>query len=299
LVSFTRLGCVGRLGNQFFQYAFLRVTADRLGVPFHCPAWLGDSIFDLGDREQRVELSGPTLKKYVAPRSGFLEEALELTDQTDIEGYFQSELYYPHPQTVRSWFRWRPEMVEQAQLKYRDIDFSDSIAIHMRFGDFYSPKNLGAYYLPTVSYYRCALRQLDPATRILVFSDEPETARWWLYKLVREHSQSQFHFVNGNKDWEDLYLMSRCRDHICSPSSFAWWGAWLAPGGKKVAPSEGPLRPASGMRNDHYWPRSWILCPALTNRSVRERCLIAFGVTRFTLKGIVERIRRLFGAQIS
>jgi hypothetical protein len=49
MISFPKLGNYGRLGNQLFQYAFLRSSARRLGVQFHCPKWDGGDIFDLDD----------------------------------------------------------------------------------------------------------------------------------------------------------------------------------------------------------------------------------------------------------
>ena len=49
MLSFSKLGNYGRLGNQLFQYAFLRMTARRLGTQFFCPKWDGDDIFNLND----------------------------------------------------------------------------------------------------------------------------------------------------------------------------------------------------------------------------------------------------------
>jgi len=37
MISFKKLLVLGGLGNQMFQYAFLRVTAERLGVKFFLP----------------------------------------------------------------------------------------------------------------------------------------------------------------------------------------------------------------------------------------------------------------------
>ena len=49
----TRLGQMGRMGNQLFQYAFLRTLARRRGTQFFCPPWIGDEIFTLDDAAER------------------------------------------------------------------------------------------------------------------------------------------------------------------------------------------------------------------------------------------------------
>ena len=70
MISFSNLGNHGRLGNQLFQYAFLRTTAARLGTEFYCPQWDGDEIFDLHDREERVAMPSGITKNFVQGAHG-------------------------------------------------------------------------------------------------------------------------------------------------------------------------------------------------------------------------------------
>ncbi|NNE06519.1 MAG: alpha-1,2-fucosyltransferase, partial [Xanthomonadales bacterium] len=74
-------------------------------------------------------------------------------------------------------------------------------------------------------YYHSAvetLAKLAEIDEIFVFSDDEHWAR--------QHLQFQYptRFMVGNKDHEDLWLMSQCRHHIIANSTFSWWGAWLA-----------------------------------------------------------------------
>jgi hypothetical protein len=34
-------------------------------------------------------------------------------------------------------------------------------------------------------------------------------------------------FSAGRKEMEDLQYMSTCEHHVCSASTFSWWGMWL------------------------------------------------------------------------
>jgi hypothetical protein len=135
MISFKSLGKSGRLGNQLFQYAFLRTTARRLGVKFYCPEWLGDKIFKLNDAEERASECAGIDKEYVPFNNcGFTLEALHIQDGTNIDGFFQSEKYFDR-ETVRRWYAFKEELFVSIEEKYACVDFAESTGIHLRFGD--------------------------------------------------------------------------------------------------------------------------------------------------------------------
>ncbi len=222
MLSFEQLGHHGRLGNQLFQYAFLRTLARRLGVPFYCPAWRGDELFTLNDDHERAPSRGTISHSYQEPldNCGFNPGALQIGDQTEIKGCFQSTRYF-NADDVQQWYTFRPGVTTAAAAKYAHIDFSQAIGIHLRFGDM---KGDLSYPLPKVDYYRKALEHFDPAYPILVFTDEPDR--------VKDHLQSiwcdRFQILDGNRDDEDFFLMRQCRSFVCSISTFSWWAAYLA-----------------------------------------------------------------------
>lgn len=98
---------IGRFGNQLFQYAALRAEAERDGVPFITPPWIGDKLFNLPKYEAQGEVN--TLPGY----------------RQD-----QASLIYTRRQ-VRAWFTFRPEI--EAQLT--DIH-GVRVAAHLRVGDY-------------------------------------------------------------------------------------------------------------------------------------------------------------------
>lgn len=253
MISFQQLGRRGRLGNQLFQYAFLRSSARRLGVPFYCPPWVGDDVFHLGDASERAPRPEGISARYKEPRgsSGFDPAALRIADGTDVVGYFQSERYFVDAASVRAWFRFCDDATARIRAKYPDVDFARSVGLHLRFGD--KRSELHSVIVPP-RYYRAALRRLRGEATRLVFSDEIDRARSWLRGLP-----GPFVFVDGNEAWEDLYLMIRCRDFVCSASTLSWWGAWLdpRPGKTVVAPREW-LRPGYRTRSEDLRRREWI-----------------------------------------
>jgi hypothetical protein len=262
MISFRELGHYGRFGNQLFQYAFLRATARRLGVKFFCPEWAGDRIFLLNDGQERAGIPGPTDKEYRQPlgNCGFVDSALRIEDGTDIRGYFQAERYFDR-ESVTRWYTFKPDAVTAVQGKYRPIDLAQCTGIHLRFGDM---KDNPMFVVLPPGYYATALSILPPRKQILVFSDEVPAAKEHLRNIP-----GNFSYVEGNEDFEDLYLMTRCGDFVCSVSTLSWWGAWLNDGASKrvVAPPAG-LRPGSFVRSPDFCCAGWV--PLDTNRVILD-----------------------------
>lgn len=220
MISFKRLGEYGRFGNQLFQYAYLRTQADRLGVKFYCPHWVGDDIFHLRDESERAENPEGIDKTYIHPRAncGFHQSAIEIQDGTDVCGNYQSSKYFKD-EDVRMWYAFKGDVINPIRKKFDRIDFAESAGLHLRFGDM---KDTPKYLTPKESYYKEALAKIKHKFQVLVFSDDPSQAKEFLTGFKED-----FVFIEGNKEYEDLYLMALCRDFICSISTLSWWGAWL------------------------------------------------------------------------
>ncbi|MGA2159808.1 MAG: alpha-1,2-fucosyltransferase [Dehalococcoidia bacterium] len=261
MISFKNLGNFGNLGNQLFQYAFLRTAARRLGVKFYCPRWIGDDIFTLNDSEERAENLENISSQYVEPNNylGFNPSTLRIEDGTDILGYFQTQQYWD-PQSIREWYTFRQDRIDRVSIKYKDIDFYRSVGMHLRFGDKRSSIDCRVlFYNPRPQYYKRALSCIKPEKNVIVFSDEIGVAKDYLQPV-----KNNFIFVDGNEPYEDLFLMTWCCDLILSASTFCWWGALLnSHCGNIIAPSEGALRPGYWVKNYDYICESWIKIKAL------------------------------------
>ncbi len=250
MIAFSKLGNYGRLGNQLFQYAFLRTQARRLNTKFYCPGWLGDKIFDLKDQEEKLSEFNPTFY-YSDTVHGFNAEATKIKDETEITGFFQSNKYFERADILR-WFSFNEEVFVGVNQKYSSIDFSSSTGIHIRLGDYATPQMV--FYVPRPEYFKKGLGIVSHKKNIIVFSDEPEGAKKYLKGIT-----GSFIFIEGNKDYEDLYLMSKCRDIVCSPSSFSWWVAYLNKySDKKIIVPEYWFLPGGKAVNNDIFVEGWV-----------------------------------------
>lgn len=222
MIGFSKLGQYGRFGNQLFQYAFLRNTAQRLGVKFYCPDWLGDRYFELNDKEIRSSKPVHIDKYYVEPKGEpwYREDATAINDGTDILGHFQSEKYYNDKDEVRSWYKFKDE-IRKVKDSYQFIDFSESTSISLRIDNDYDEfRDLFPLY--KLKYYKEALKQVPNKKYILVFADRPDLSRSFFKDLQYKNLiYIEEPFI------KQLYLMSICHNNIITNSTFAWWGAWL------------------------------------------------------------------------
>lgn len=134
-------------------------------------------------------------------------------------GYFQSEKYFKDCEDdIRKMFMsYDIEMGDEIK---NLIENENTCSIHVRRGDYLNSPN----HHPTqnMNYYMKAIKKMPKDSIFLIFSDDIQ----WCKDNFPDMPE-KFRFIEGNKDYEDLYIMSRCRNNIICNSTFSWWGAWL------------------------------------------------------------------------
>jgi len=223
MISFMKLGNYGRLGNQLFQYAFLRTTARRLGTEFFCPRWDGDDIFNLNDEAERANEPLGIFQHFNShPIAGYNSKALSIENNTEIEGYFQSEKYYSDKESVVKWYTFKQEIILEVENLYGDFLKDDCVSFSLRLDTDYG--NTREYFpLYPISFYKKSLSVIKPQGSIFVFSDRPDLAKHFLHDLKGYN----FKFIDNLNAAQQLYLMTLCRANVITNSTFSWWGAWL------------------------------------------------------------------------
>ena len=155
-----------------------------------------------------------------------------------LNGYFQSFKYFNNYfQTINRLLKIDDIKVELTN-KYRKL-INDELptSIHFRLGDY---KKLPDHYLIlSVDYYRAALKcllEINILTRqslqtpVLYFCEEQDLEDVEIIITILKRDFPVIEFIRADpelEDWEQLILMSLCRNNIIANSTFSWWGAYL------------------------------------------------------------------------
>jgi hypothetical protein len=256
-----RLVIGGRFGNQLFQYAAVRAQAKRLGVDLEIDLqfcrrsasgdsfsfWLDTlpikarvidypasglrSANSLLQRSYRKLVAPLSWQRYVQPLWERDRGFFAIRPWTIVSGYFQSLFYLlPRDDEILSelslWNVATPEIEANA----RAMAGERSVSVHVRRGDAlvnhgerlpdWQPGHL-AYFEHAMQLMR---KKLDRPT-FFVFSDDIE----WCKQAAIFGNDCEFVAANGFGDNPaiDLLLMSNCRHHIVTNSSYSWWAAWM------------------------------------------------------------------------
>lgn len=175
-------------------------------------------------------------------------EVGKINEDVLIDGFFQSEKYFKHNRNhILDMFIFDFEIDK----KYDFLKEKKTTSIHVRRGDYLNYPN--HHPTQTLNYYLDSIDMLKNDTDLfVVFSDD---INWCKENLKLKN----IIYVENEKDYIELYLMSICTNHIISNSSFSWWGAWLNRSeNKKVI---GPSKWFGGEiihNTDDVLPENWI-----------------------------------------
>ena len=151
----------------------------------------------------------------------------------------------------------------------KTIDDSNAVCVHIRRGDYVTnPKYSREFKTQPAEYYHDCMRELKDRLenpRFFIFSDD---LAWARENITGNATHVGNH--DGNSDFIDLHLMSRCRHFITANSSFSWWAAWLSSYEQKVVIVPNVWRlPAQGPPPDLV-PVDWQIGPALNTETRRH-----------------------------
>jgi hypothetical protein len=274
----------GGIGNQMFQYTFARTLAKLNNADLKIEAityfkdygaafpssliWENFNIF--------VERIGPKyLKKFnnssfwqkigLEPKWHILEElnfdkfqkdAIRIYDQNIFikAGFWQNERYFNSiSDIIRNDFSFINTYLDKYQ---EDIIKKNSVAIHVRRGDYLSAEYAGRYIdLTSTNYYDNALSYIKANVEnpfFFIFSDDLD---WCKQKF--SSAGNVVYIENTEGAAHELFLMSLCKNQIIANSTYGWWGAWLNKNENKIVVCPTKWF-ANNWEDGHYTLDGWI-----------------------------------------
>lgn len=277
----------GGLGNQMFQYATGLSLAiknndellidnsgyfDQKVLNSDTPREYGLNCFNLSAKVATPEqikkhkyslgflskiirvINKKVFRKYYLD---FHPEIFQKTGDVFLEGFFQSE---------KNFLKIRPLILKEFTLKKEifntdllaEISQNDSVAVHIRRGDYITDKKTKKYHNTcTKEYYFNAIEMMKykiPHAIFYFFSDD---INWVRENFNIDNVKMKIGTDLNLSDCEELILMSKCKHQIIANSSFSWWGAWLNNNKNKIV-----LVPSKWMSkipdpHPNIIPKSW------------------------------------------
>tara|TARA_A100001201_G_scaffold118864_2_gene102412 strand:- start:1055 stop:1900 length:846 start_codon:yes stop_codon:yes gene_type:complete len=239
MLTFLKLGKLGRLGNQMFQIASTLGMAKKSGTKACFPRWEYQNFFkkpllDLVVEPQIFGEEGKSDYRDMRP-------ALNPNININVNGYFQSHLYFDYCRDeILSFFDLKEELINEINEKYPNANKSNSI--HVRRGDYLLLE--GYHPVQSMDYYHKAIDFIGRNEEYYIFSDDIEWCKENFKELnctfiqYRKHDKEKIVTLDESKreaesrkymkeDILELFLMSFCKNNIIANSSFSWWAAYL------------------------------------------------------------------------
>jgi hypothetical protein len=258
MLTFSKFGKKGRLGNQLFHLAGMIGFAKKFDQPLKMPAWMYMRYFNPNEYVKEGQAPIRMQRRIEEDQFHYVEDYWrELSSgDWDVSAWLQSEKYWEHcKDEIKRVFTWESNY-EAGVIKKIPVDFTNAIAISVRRGDYVKNEN---YDLLPVSYYMQALMKEFPDfldRQIMIFSDDIP------YCKLHFEGLPNVWYADALSDIAQLCVLSHCNNFIIANSTFSWWGAYLAelrnPDAKIVRPNylfAGPLLKKSDSKD--HWPDRW------------------------------------------
>lgn len=215
----------GRFGNKLFIIAALIGCAENHEDVVLLPEWQYENIFKNGVKTYPLsDMKLMASKSYREPCFSYKE--IPYSSGMDLIGYFQSEKYFKQSKdSIYRYFEFTDEIQEEINKQYFKYKELKTASIHIRRGDYLKYPDI--HPVCDAKYYNDAMARLNMVDKFLVFSDDPKWCK-------ENFDLNVCDVIEGNVDFVDMGLMSKCDHNIIANSSFSWWGAWLNKNPEKI-----------------------------------------------------------------
>jgi hypothetical protein len=228
---------MGGLGNQMFQISNALSQGWKNNVPtfFKCDAYTPMQAFkpkkyvdNIFRNIKFLDFSLP-VKRVSAPWE-YTELKLDWSSPIEFYGFFQSSKNFSeYKDRIIELFSPPDLVISELYSKYPELNFENTLSIHIRRGDCF--QNPDIHPMPTVQYIEKCLDIIGEYSHVLIFTDD----KIW----VKENLKFENCTYIDDEDYNEMWIMSLCKNNIISNSTFSWWGSFLNKNKNKkvIAPS--------------------------------------------------------------
>jgi|LakMenEpi03Aug12_release.lakeMendotaPanAssembly.Ray.scaffolds.fasta_scaffold122143_4 hypothetical protein len=276
MITFSNIGNYGRLGNQLFQIALLKVVSLKTGYDIVLPKDTnrrnhhGQNCLLNNFKFKTIKYGDPVIKYSFSEKSDWKydERVFKVPDNTDFLGFFQNRKYYTSFQDeIIEEFELIDKIEEKIDAVLEEYK-NNTVSLHVRRGDLTDGTNPSqavwgndvSQNSIVVNYYRNALSLIPQDSTIFLFTggsrynDNQNDIKW----CKQNFKDNRIIFVDFLNDIESFALMRRCKYNITSfISSFSWWASFLNKNKNVIAPLN--FYPDFNIEVDDYYPKYWNL----------------------------------------
>lgn len=217
---------MGGLGNQMFQMAHAICQGWKHNIPTkfrpssYTPMQANQPTKYLNNIFRNIEFTND-IADTIRIECGWGYTPINPSWETSVEffGYFQSHKnFLGYDEKIKELFQPNEEFVNKVNSLFPEIKNEGTISLHIRRGDYTTISHV----LPVIdkTYIDEALKQNGNYTTLFIFSDDVE----WVKQNLFYTNQI---IVTGLEDYEEMWLISLCKNNIMSNSTFSWWGSFL------------------------------------------------------------------------
>jgi len=284
MITFHKLGELGRLGNQLFQYAALKSLGLRNGYDVVIPNpktmnWHGQTClldqFNIEAGYLDDENIFNIQYMYSEPNwNAYDSTFFEIPDGSTIEGFFQSTFYFEEfEEQIKKELTPKSELVEQNREFINKIKSENEgyeiVSVHVRRGDNMTNGQTGLIqaYEPGgmyEQYFNNAKKVFEgKKVKFLVFTggqrfnEDNSTDVEWCKNFFKG---DEFLFSEGQPQIDDFCRIMLCDHNILShASSFGWWAAYVNPNPNKIVVAPEYYHPDEpGLKREKFYPKEFI-----------------------------------------
>ncbi len=177
-----------------------------------------------------------------------------------IQGYFQFPRY---PYAIRDILLAELTLSKSKCEKYEkiinDMDNSNSVALHIRRGDYFTNNRMIVYgedyFVKAIDYME---KHVDNPT-FYVFSEDAE----YVGQISSLFSKSRMFYISESvtgesKAYDELCLMGCCKHFVISNSSYSWWGQFLGTAENKIVVAPSKWYAQDDMKGQLY-EKDWVI----------------------------------------